>query len=295
MTNTIPTSAPPTGERDLVRVPIDEVYVAIMPCPPGHVNDRVAAYTAEGQLPRPIDELAIAWKAVAGQLVVLAVDREKADGWLVQGATSAMPEALPAVVHSEAPGTNVNSFEFLRGPNQPIRVGTQRRIRRRVLLFMAIAASVALAYGAHRRSEVLLAQGADVEAATGALAHEALPRMPDGAPPELALTGELRRLAALAKADGSDAPPDGRFILAALLEHWPQGFDPQVERLEATGDRILLHAGFASRGQAMAFADALTGVPGFAAELPQVRSAAQRGGEAATLEVALRHNEESGR
>ncbi|MEQ8845671.1 MAG: hypothetical protein RIB58_12535 [Phycisphaerales bacterium] len=242
----------------------------------------MAAYAVEGQLPRPIDELCIAWRVVGDQLVVVAVDHELADHWLAEGLLSAYVAALP-----EGLLPKTGPIEFFARSYLPVRIRRHRRHRVASLGIMLGLGCLATAYGLHQRTATMLNQARSADAATLDLAREALPQWREGASPQLALTGELRRLRALASGDRDDEQVDSRDALAALFEAWPAGEGFQVEAVEAAADRLMLRTIAPSREAAIALADRITNAGTFASGLPQVQTERQRDGEVTRLEVSL--------
>lgn len=281
--------APPTAQstRSHVGVPATMLYTATPPRPQGRLNNRVATYAAEGLLPRPLDELALAWKPAGNSLVVLAIDREHAEAWLAQGAASAQPATLPQSVLEHDPSVKNTRFEFLRGRYLPAQIAAQRRLRRVVVIMVAIGLAGLLAWGAHRRSEAMVAEARGFDAASSGLVQQALPSMTPGMDPQLALTGEIRRLTAIAGADRITVPVDGRYTMTTLFEQWPGDITMQVESIEVAGDRVDLHANLATRRRALELAGALTELTGFEAELPTIRTEIHRGSNVTHLELAL--------
>lgn len=271
-----------TASTHSIELPADECYVAVAPKPPGRITDRVAAYAVEGQLPRPIDDLCIAWRVVGDQLVVVAVDHELAEHWLAEGLLSAHVAVLP-----EGLSPKTGPIEFFARSYLPVRIRRHRRHRVASLGIMLGLGCLATAYGLHQRTATILNQARSVDAATLDLAREALPQWREGASPQLALTGELRRLRALASGDRDDGPVDSRDALAALFEAWPAGEGFQVEAVEAAADRLTLRTIAPSREAAIALADRITNAGMFASALPQVQTARQRDGEVTRLEVSL--------
>lgn len=265
-----------------IEVPVDECYVAVVPKPPGRITDRIAAYAVEGQLPRPIDELCIAWRIAGDQLVVVAVDQERADRWLADGVLGArvcsVPDGVPV---------DTGSIELLRGVHLPPKIRRHRRHR-----FTAIAISLALtcfalAYGLHDRTITIHEHTRTADAAVLELARAAMPQWRDGDSPQLALTGELRRLRSLASDDRQDEPVDSRAALAALFEAWPEGEGFQAESIEAAADRVTLRSIAPSREAAIVLAGRLAKGGFFEPALPQVQVEPQRGGDITRLEISL--------
>lgn len=275
-----------------IHVPPEAIYAAVTPRPPGRLTGRVAAYAVEGQLPRPLEDLALAWQVIDQHLVVLAVDRERAELWLTEGAISARPQALPTQLPEAARSTGLKRrFEFLQGSFLPGRIRTHRRLRRFAGLAAIMALAGAAAFGLHRRTESLHRSAGAIDAATHRLAREALPNQHQGIAPQLALTGELRRLRTLAEADQDNLPTDSRYTLAALLSHWPASMEARVESIEAAGDRLTLRTMLPDRDAAMVLSEAFAEDPRFEPELPRVTTESPRsGGEVTRLEVTLQHN-----
>ncbi|MEQ9097072.1 MAG: hypothetical protein RIE32_12500 [Phycisphaerales bacterium] len=267
-----------------IEVPVDTCYVAVAPRPPGRLNARVAAYAGEGQLPRPIDELCIAWRVFGDQLVVVAVDHELADHWLAEGVLSSRVAALPAGV-----GIETGPIELLARSYLPARIRRHRRHRVASLAIMLAASSLVAAYELDQRTGTILDHARSADAATLDLSREALPQWREGASPQLALTGELRRLRTLASGDRDDKPIDSRDALAALFEAWPTGEGFQVESIEAAADRVTLRTVAPSREAAIALAGRLAEASTFESALPQVRTETQRDGDVTRLEVSLIH------
>lgn len=267
-----------------IEVPVDTCYLAVAPRPPGRLNARVAAYAVEGQLPRPIDELCIAWRVVGDQLVVVAVDHELADHWLTEGVLSARVAALPAGI-----GIESGPIELLARSYLPARILRHRRHRTASLATLLGLSCLATAYGLHQRTGTILDHARSADSATLDLAREAFPQWREGASPQLALTGELRRLRALASGDRDDDPVDSRDALAALFEAWPTGEGFQVESIEAAADRLTLRTVTPSREAAIALASRLADADTFESALPQVQTETQRDGDVTRLEVSLIH------
>lgn len=289
MSDTATSPAPPTAQptQSHVSVPATILYTATLPRPPGRLTHRVVIYAAEGLLPRPLDELALAWKPAGNSLIVLAIDREHAEAWLAQGAASAQPATLPPSVLEHDPSVKNTWFEFLRGRHLPSQIVAQRRLRRVVVMMVAVGLAGLVAWGAHRRSEAMVAEAKGFDAASSALVKQALPGMTPGMDPQLALTGEIRRLTAIADADRITVPVDGRYTMTALFEQWPGDITMQVESIEVAGGRVHLHANLATRRRALELASALTELTGFEAELPTIRTETRRGSNVTHLELAL--------
>lgn len=273
-----------TTPRHAIEVPADECYLAIAPRPPGRLSERVAAYAVEGQLPRPIDELCIAWRVVGDQLVVVAVDHELADHWLTEGVLSARVAALPAGI-----GIETGPIELLARSYLPARIRRHRRHRTASLAILLGLGCLAAAYGLHQRTGTILDYARSADSATLDLAREALPQWREGTSAQLALTGELRRLRTLASGDRDDKPVDSRDALAALFEAWPTGEGFQVESIEAAADRVTLRTVTPSREAAITLAGLLAEAGTFESALPQVQTEAQRDGDVTRLEVSLIH------
>ena len=267
-----------------IEVPAHECYIALAQRPPGRITGRVAAYAVEGQLPRPIDELCIAWRIVGDQLVVVAVDHELADRWLADGVLSARVATLP-----EGLGPEAGQIELLARSYLPTRIRRHRRHRVAPLAVMLGLGCFTVAYGVHQRTGKILDHARSADATTLDLARKALPQWREGASPQLALTGELRRLRTLVSGDRDDAPVDTRDALAALFEAWPTGEGFQVESIEAAADRLTLRTVAPSREAAIALAGDLADAGTFESALPQVQTETQRDGDVTRLEVSLVH------
>jgi len=274
-----------TNSMHTVEVPADECYVAITTKPPGRITDRVAAYAVEGQLPRPIDELCIAWRVISDQLVVVAVDQERADQWLANGALSAHVVSVPVETEFDP-----KPIEMLRCSYLP---STIRRHRHRRITGFAVAVAVGslvASFGLHKKTITLLEQTADADAAIISQARDTLPQWREGLTPQLALTGELRRLRSLVNDERQDGPIDSRRALAALFEAWPTAQGIQVESIEAAGDRITLRGVTPSRDAAIILAGTLAEGPSLESGLPRVQTENQREGEVTRLELSLTHS-----
>ncbi|MFI4915078.1 MAG: hypothetical protein ACIAS6_01050 [Phycisphaerales bacterium JB060] len=265
-----------------IEVPVDECYVAVAPKPPGRITGRVAAYAVEGQLPRPIDELCIAWRATGDQLVVVAVDQERADQWLADGVLSARVTSVP----DDVP-VDTGPIELLRGTHLPSRIRRHRHHRLATIAALLVLACLALAYGLHDRTSAIRDHTRTADAAVLELARAAMPQWRDGDSPRLVLTGELRRLHGLASDDRQDEPIDSRTTLAALFEAWPEGEGFQAESIEAAANRVTLRSIAPSREAAIAMAGRLAEDGFFEPALPQVQTEPQRGGDVTRLEVSL--------
>lgn len=268
-----------------IGVPADECYVAVAPKPPGRITDRVAAFAVEGQLPRPIDELCIAWRIASDQLLVVAVDQERADKWLAEGMLTARVDSVPAEV-----GIDPAPIELLRRAHLPSKIRRHRHRRLAALAVVVAIGCLSAAYGLHSKTSTLLNQAAEADAETIAHARDTLPQWRKGSSPQLALTGELRRLRGLANEDRQDEPVDSRDALAALFEAWPTGEGFQVESIEAAGARVSLRSIALSRDAAIALAGALVEGQSFDSGLPRVQTEAQRNGEVTRLELSLTHS-----
>ena len=273
-----------TNSMYAIEVPAHVCYLAVAQRPPGRITDRVAAYAVEGQLPRPIDELCIAWRIVGDQLVVVAVDHELADHWLAEDVLSARVAASPVGIDIDT-----GQIELLARSYLPTRIRRHRRHRLACLAIMLGLSCLAAAYGLHQRTGTILDHARSADAATLDLAREALPQWHEGASPQLALTGELRRLRTLASGDRDDEPFDSRDALAALFEAWPTGGGFQVEAIEAAADRLTLRTVAPSREAAITLAGLLADAGTFESALPQVQTETQRDGDVTRLEVSLVH------
>lgn len=268
-----------------IEAPADECYVAVAPRPPGRITDRVAAYAVEGQLPRPIDELCIAWQVAGDQLVVVAVDQERADQWLAEGVLTAHVASLPGELRIDS-----SPIELLRRAYLPSKI---RRHRHRRLAGLAVVVAIgcfATAYGLHGKTNMLLDQAVEADDDMIEQARGALPQWRDGLSPQLALTGELRRLRGLASEDRQNELVDSRAALAALFEAWPAGDGFQVESIEAAGDRLTLRSIAPSRDAAIILAGSLAQDGVFESGLPRVQTESQRDGEVTRLELSLMHS-----
>lgn len=268
-----------------IEVHANECYIAVAPKPPGRITDRVAAFAVEGQLPRPIDELCIAWRVTNDQLLVVAVDQERAEKWLADGMLTARVASVPAEV-----GIDPAPIELLRRAYLPSKIRRHRRRRLTSLAVIAAIGCLAAAHGLHGKTNMLVEQAAEADAETIEQARGTLPQWRDGLSPQLALTGELRRLRGLANEDRQDEPVDSRDALAALFEAWPTGEGFQVESIEAAGDRVSLRGIAPSRDAAIALAGALVERQSFDSGLPRVQTEAQRDGEITRLELSLTHS-----
>lgn len=273
-----------TQRAHTIDVRADQCYVAVAPRPPGRISHRVAAYAVEGQLPRPIEELCLAWRVQDGQLVVVAVDQELAHAWLAGGVLSARVRTAP-----EGVGIGTGPLELLGRRDLPARIRTHRRWRVAALAAIVAAGCLAVAYGVHGKTIAMTRQARGADAQTIELARGALTQWRDGMSPQLALTGELRRLRAMAQGDRDDQPAESRWALAALFEAWPAGEAFRVESIDSAGGRLTLRALAPSRDAAIALATSLSGSERFEAGLPRVQSEPQRGGEVTRLELVLTH------
>ncbi|MFI4883195.1 MAG: hypothetical protein ACIAQU_11485 [Phycisphaerales bacterium JB064] len=148
---------------------------------------------------------------------------------------------------------------------------------------------LAAAYGLHQRTGTILDHARLADAATLDLALAALPQWREGASPQLTLTGELRRLRALASGDHDDGPVDSRGAFTALFGVWPTSEGFQVESIEAAADRLTLRTVAPSREAAIALASDLADAGTFESALPQVQTETQRDGDVTRLEVSLVH------
>lgn len=267
-----------------IEVPAHECYIALAQRPPGRITDRVSAYAVEGQLPRPIDELCIAWRIEGDDLIVVAVDHELADHWLADGVLSARVAALP-----EGLGPEAGPIELLARSYLPTRIRRHRRHRLACLAIMLGLSCFTAAYGLHQRTGTILDHARSADAATLNLARESLQQWREGDSPQLALTGELRRLRTFASGDRDDEPVDSRDALAALFEAWPTGEGFQVESVDASADRLTLRTIAPSREAAIALASNLADAGMFESALPQVQTETQRDGDVTRLEVSLVH------
>lgn len=268
-----------------IGVPADECYIAIAPKPPGRITDRVAAYAVEGQLPRPIDELCIAWRNASDHLLIVAVDQERADKWLAEGILTACVASVPAEL-----GIDPAPIELLRGAHLPSKIRRHRHRRLTSLTVVVAIGCFAVAYGLQSKTSTLLNHAAEADAETIEQARGALPQWRDELAPQLAITGELRRLRGLANEDRQDEPIDSRDALAALFEAWPSGEGFLVESIEAAGDRVSLRSIAPSRDAAITLAGLLAEGAPFESGLPRVQTEAQRDGEFTRLELSLTHS-----
>jgi hypothetical protein len=278
-----------TKPANAIEVPADECYVAVAPKPPGRITDRVAAYAVEGQLPRPIEELCLAWRVAGEQLLVVAVDQERADDWLTEGLLTARVASLPAELETDAA-----PIELLRRAYLPSKIREHRHRRLAGLAVVLAIGCLTAAYGLHAKTGTLLDQVHEADAATIEQARGALPTWRDGLSPQIALIGEIRRLRGLASADRQGDPTDSRDALAALFRAWPTGEGFQVESLEVAGDRLTLRSIAPSRDAAILLASALAAGGSFESGLPRVQSETQRDGEVTRLELSLTHTHTGG-
>lgn len=274
-----------TRQDHAIEMPVDECYVAVTPKPPGRISDRVAAYAVEGQLPRPIDELCIAWRVAGDQLVVVAVDQERADQWLAEGVLTARVASVPAEL-----GIDTAPIELLRRDYLPSKIRKHRHRRFAGLATVVAIGCLAIAYGLHKKTGTLQNQTHEADAATIEQARVAIPEWREGLSPQLALTGELRRLRGLANDDREAEPIDSRDALAALFEVWPTGEGFRVESIEAAGDRLTLRSIAPSRDAAVSLATSLAEDGPFESGLPRVQTEPQRDGEVTRLELSLTHS-----
>lgn len=268
-----------------IEVPVDKCYVAVAPKPPGRITDRVAAFAVEGQLPRPIDELCIAWRVAVDQLVVAAVDQERADRWLAEGVLTARVASVPAEL-----GIDSAPIELLRRDYLPSKIRKHRHRRFAGLAVVATIGCLVAGYGLHKKTGALQDQAREVDAATIEQARVAIPEWREGLSSQLALTGELRRLRGLASGDRDDEPIDSRDALATLFKAWPTGEGFQVESIEAAGDRLTLRSITPSRDAAISLATSLAEDGPFESGLPRVQTEPQRDGEVTRLELSLTHS-----
>ncbi|UYV13682.1 MAG: hypothetical protein NCW75_05205 [Phycisphaera sp.] len=275
-----------TKPADAIEVPADECYVAVTPKPPGRITDRVAAYAVEGQLPRPIDELCIAWRVAGAQLVVVAVDQERADRWLADGLLTARVASVPAEL-----GINYAPIELLHRDYLPSKIRKHRHRRFAGLATVIAIGCLAIAYGLHKKTGTLQNQAGESDTATIEQARVAIPEWRESLSPQLALTGELRRLRGLASGDRDDEPIDSRDALATLFAAWPTGEGFRVESIEAAGDRLTLRSIALSRDAAISLASSLAEDGPFESGLPRVQTEPQRDGEVTRLELSLTHSE----
>lgn len=269
-----------------IMVPANECYIAIAPRPPGRITRTVAAYAVEGQLPRPLEGLCLAWRVAGDRLVVVAVDRERADAWLADGVLSArvpsLPDALP-----DALGVEAKPIELLEHAFLPAKIRRHRNYRLAAVAVLLAIGCLIGAMGLQDRARALTIQAREADAAMDELARQALPKWREGLAPQLALTGELRRLRGLANTGRGDEPADSRDALAALFRAWPQSEAWRVESVESAGGRVTLRAMVPSREAAIALAGTLAEHGAFDAGLPRVRSEAQRDGEITRVELTL--------
>lgn len=262
-----------------------DCYVAVTAKPPGRITDRVAAYAVEGQFPRPIDELCIAWRIAGDQLIVVAVDQERADKWLAEGILTARVESIPIEL-----GVDSAPIELLRRAYLPSKIRRHRRHRLAGIAVVLAIGCLTAAYGLHKKTTILLDQAVEADAATIEQARGTLPQWRDGLSPQLALTGELRRLRGLANEDRQGEPVDSRDPLAALFEAWPMEEGFLVESIEATGDRVSLRSIAPSRDAAIALAGLLAEGTSFDSDLPRLQTETQRDSEVTRLELTLTYS-----
>ena len=271
-----------TKTRHAIEIESERCYVAVTPKPPGRISHRVAAFAAEGQLPRPLEDLCLAWRVSGDRLIVAAIDRERAESWLADGVESAIVTAIPGEADSIS-----SPIEVLSGQYLPASIRQHRGNR-----FLAMAAVLALgcvcvAIGLHQRTQALNTQADAADTQTIDLARNTLPQFRAGMSPELALTGDLRRLRSMAMGDREESPPDSRTALAAVLASWPAEAGFRVESIESAGGRIDIRAIAPTREDAIELSAALTEGGNLDAGLPRVRTESQRTGEVTRVELTL--------
>mgnify|MGYP001035149298 CR=1 FL=1 len=271
-----------TSTRRTIEVQPDRCYVAIAPRPPGRLNRRIAAFAAEGQLPRPLEELCLSWRVAGDRLVVVAVDRQQAEAWLAEGLESAVVAELPGDQDLiDAP------VELLTDECLPASIRRHRGNRFAAMVAVLALGCACLALGLHQRTQVLAAHADAADEQAASLARDALPDLRAGMSPELALTGELRRLRSMAMGDREDSLPDSRTALAAVLASWPAQSGFRVESIESAGGRVDIRAIAPTREDAIDLSAELAQKGNFDAGLPRVRSEAERTGEVTRVELTL--------
>ena len=271
-----------TTDRNSVEVEPEVCYVGIVPRPPGRINHRIASFAVEGQLPRPLEDLCVAWRAIGDRLVVVAVDREQAESWLADGIQSAVLTETPSEGELDVP-----PIELLSGTFLPASIRRHRGGRLVSVVAMLAVVCAVVSLGLHQRTRTLGMQADAANERTMSVARSVLPDLRLGVSPELALTGELRRLRSMATGDREDSPPDSRTALAALLASWPEDAGFRVESSESAGGRVDIRAIAPSRQDAIQLSEVLAQNTALDVDLPRVRTETQRTGEVTRVELAV--------
>ncbi|WP_458789221.1 hypothetical protein [Adonisia turfae] len=271
-----------TSTRRTIEVQPESCYIAIAPRPPGRLSRRIAAFAAEGQLPRPLEDLCLSWRVAGDRLVVVAVDRERAEAWLTEGLESAVVAELPSDADLiDAP------IELLTDEFVPASIRRHRGNRFAAMAAVLALGCASLAVGLQQRTQAVNTQIDAADERTASLARGALPDLRAGMSPELALTGELRRLRSMATGDREDSPPDSRTALAAVLASWPAASGFRVESIESAGGRVDIRAIAPTREDAIELSAELAQKGGLDAGLPRVRTEPERTGEVTRVELTL--------
>jgi hypothetical protein len=232
-------------------------------------SDRQLGYLFEPLLPVPLESIYAAYiRLPNGKALACGAEAQILRDVLASGATSLTPETLPPFL-ADIP-VDPSRINLLTGAFEP---HTRRAGRRRRTFHGAAAillTALLLLVGLERRTAVARAEAREAEDASTSLISRVLPE-PSPQPAEIRLVAELRRLRQT-RGPASAAGDDASESLAALLSRWPRTFDGRVESLIVTPAALTVTLSVADHARADQLIAAVSPIPGWGAEQPQVRA-----------------------
>lgn len=272
---------PSTTEQ---RWPADQFYWASFDAsdvaPRGRARHQQLMYRLEEFLPVEAESVHAVFIRLEGtRVLAIAAGRSRLGEAAEGGAEVVRPESLPTFVQEQLPAEIsldglLQSINLLSGPCEPQRVIT---LRRRLAWSLATSISVIamlIGAGALRRANTLDHAAEESRARVDSVIVKALGERStqSSLPPSLQLVAQLRRLEQLADGQGGATRPDVALELAAVLGAWPAAVPLRLDGLLVSGDSASIRWRSTSAVEVQPVVDALSGLQGWSAEQPQLRT-----------------------
>lgn len=272
---------------NLQRLPAERFYWAVLdtsnlPHKPlalsgigsSHTTRTQLGYLFESVLPVEIESVHAAYLPLSDtRILACAMNRAELDQALADDAMTLGPDSLPPFIDEQVDLARLN---LLTGTLQPPRL---KRLSQRNALQIAAAIIICATLfftGTQRRTIAARELRADALAAADQMRLSVLPTGPTTQPAALRLISQLRKLERT-RTDGPDATRliDAAEPLSELLALWPAQLHATTESMIITPEAITIIAQVPTHADAQSLANALSPMPGWQLQQPQV--AATRG------------------